>query len=206
MKPLLGLLKAKEISHPSKITSVNISNNGTVKLEVEGYPWWTNSPSDNEIDSITFIFEGCYDGVLSLEDLTLDHNEYLEYFHLEKYQGTDLATEEEHSIFCNAALIDPQKILNLTYDFLVTQDLQPILHELLNFGPENTTEYYFKVTRSKCFLLSRCPDKLKDILVEELNKQHVPFLLESYRSVKKQNYLVRLGSTQFFCEDAWAQV
>ncbi|MDO8289046.1 MAG: hypothetical protein Q7T44_07490 [Parvibaculum sp.] len=202
---LVGLLTQRQIIHPTEIISTSVQAN-TLRIRVEGYPWWMASPDLSERQSLELIFEGVTQGTLDLEDLSPDEfvgDEALEDFDVCSLAALDWAQPNIHSIFCSSPLSNPMQLYMLLHDYLEDAGSFRKPAAFLNGGARLSS--FAQITSARSFKIAECPQSVCDLICHELDEQGVRYNVMSTDLPSDNRLLVRLGDSHFLCEVAYVE-
>ncbi len=200
---LLDLVKAREIVHPTKVKSVELSASG-LRLMLEGAAWWIGDPRST--GSIEFWFEDISDASIDMSLYCAVGSDYwdemLEEFTIESAVDLAWAQPACHSIYCSAPLRDQFSLFAAVHDYLAQVDAFHKVDDFLNMG--GTVRKFIEITSSTSYLVAKGPDVIRDIVMKELEKQGVPFTVLTHALSPDERLFVRFGPNVFFCRSAIA--
>jgi hypothetical protein len=204
---LIKLLHSNEIVHPTTIKAANF-HQGRLSISVSGYPWW-KPPGARAVDgSIELIFNGLSEGTLDACISNLDfsgneHDEALEDFGVEPLSSFAWAPPDVHSIYCSSALREPASLYESLDNYLVTNDSYRRPLDFLNSCA--TLSQFRELCASNSFLLARCPDAIRELLCVHLVREGVAFNVISTSATPENRLRVKLGNSDFLCDEAIAE-
>ena len=200
----IQLLRSREIVHPSRIAGITAYDR-KVRVEVAGYPWWLAEADRGHEATITFTFEGITGGWLDPTTIfDFDDDEALEVFEIDKLSDHGWALPKEHEIFCSAPMREPLALLECVEDYLWKNDALLTARDFLNL-PEGLFSRFREITAGNSYLVGRGPESLRQIICAELLRQDVEHNIVSHSIESKDLLLIRLGGSQFVCENAIAE-
>jgi hypothetical protein len=205
---LAKLLHEREIVDPTRIVSATISQE-KLRIVVCGHPWWRDLPHPYEEQSIELTFEGVGRGTFDVEDMggvsgDWETGQALEAFEIRAAAEVDWAQSAFASIYCSGPLRDPLRLYMLVHDFLVRAGACCRPDAFLNLGSGELSQFV-DICTSRSFLVARGPDCIRQIVCKELVRQGVAHNVIDNPGTPSAGFLVRLGSSHFFCRSAFAE-
>jgi hypothetical protein len=200
----IQLLRAREIVHPSRIAGITAYDR-KVRVEIAGYPWWLDETARGHEATITFTFEGIAEGWLDPTTIfNFDDDEALEVFVIDMLIDHEWALPHNHEVFCSAPMPDPLALFERVQDYLWRNDAFLTARDILNL-PEGLLSRFRAITAGNSYLVGRGPESVRQIICAELLRQDVAHNVVSHILEPKELLLVRLGGSQFVCENAMAE-
>jgi hypothetical protein len=203
---LTELLHSRPISHPTRIISTSIEP-GSLRLVLQGYPWWRDVSGQEDDASIVFLFEGIRGGQLCIENFantSLSADEALETFEVCSLTELDWAQPNRFSVYCSGSLENPLKLYWRVHDFLGKADAYRRTSEFLNY-PSGQLAQFVETTSSGSYLIGSGPESIRSIICEELEKQGVAYNIIESKMAPARGLLVRLAMSDFVCAEAFAE-
>ncbi len=202
---LLSLLRRRSVAHPTRITSVQLMDNGRLRIGVAGWPWWDDALDTSKDHAIELLFAGVSDGALEVRDFDFEETEALERFEVVETASLPWAQSEGFAIYCQAPLPRPLEVFAAVHDFLLPYGGVRRAGHFLNSGDVESLSTFVDRTSSNSYLVANAPPVIRDIVCHELAAQGVSYNELPIRLQPCGRLLVTLGRSQFFCESAYVE-
>ncbi len=199
---LFALLEATEIIHPTAVRELRMSN-GTVVMELGGFPWWLPFEEAKSIGDSSAIIEFTSVSRARLTESCLSSDPFKE--DLENFSITNLAQAtwnkgNSAEVFCSEPVENPISLLTSLDRFLIDNQC-PFQHsEFLNCG--EIIADFIDLSKSSKFQIAKGPSAVCEFVSEELNRQDVKHTITRSTISYLTGYLVQWWDGFLICEDA----
>ena len=204
---LAALLKTNEIIHPTSVRELRISD-GTVVMELDGYPWWLSSEEAKAIkeSSATIEYAAVTRAKLT-ESCTVSNtfDEDLEDFRIIDLTKTGWNQGYSAEIFCSRPVDDPIAVLTALDCFLTDNQCPFDRSEFLHRG--DSIGAFIGLCKLSMFQIAKGPRAVCEIVSEVLQKQGVRHSITQSDNSFATGHLVQWYDGYLICEDAriyWA--
>ncbi len=201
---LVELLSERPIVHPTRIEGATI-NGRKLTIAVRGYRWWESPYVDRQVEGgANLVFGDLGEGRLVTDEFGPDDDEALEDFEVISVSEVPWAQACNWSVYCSGSIREPLILHAKVHDFLSARGAFLPPERFLNQAYDLSK--FVGMAQSDGFMIASGPRCIRDLVCEELERQSVPHNVLGTPADTEPRLLVRLGSSAFFCETAWAEI
>ncbi|TQV81833.1 hypothetical protein [Denitrobaculum tricleocarpae] len=199
---LFALLEATKIIHPTSIRELRVSN-GTVVMELGGFPWWLPFEEAKSIGNSSAIIEFTSVSRARLTESCLTSDPFKE--DLENFNITNLAQAAWNKggsaeVFCSEPVENPISLLTSLDRFLIDNQC-PFQHSEFFHCGEIITDF-INLSKSSAFQMAKGPSAVCEFVSKELSTQDVKHTITRSPISYVKGYLIQWWDGFLICEDA----
>jgi hypothetical protein len=201
-KQLFSLLKTNPILHPTVVRQITVSN-GTITMDLTGFPWWLPSGDANSKDTMSATIEFTSVSRANLTGHCLNRDvfcEDLDTFEIFQLDQVSWNKGNISSVFCSEPVRDPISVFAALEGFLMQSGCPFDCSEFFNCG--ETINGFVDLTKSASFEIAKGPSAICDVVSEALAQQGVRHTTTRSENRFATGYMIQWWDGYFICESA----